>query len=60
MKAAEETETEIEILWRQWAPGAWRAILTNRSTKEQREVKTEAELLHALAELCQIAVSVES
>ena len=59
MEASEDTEIEIEILWRQWAPGEWQAILTHRTTREQQRVDNEVHLRQALEELAQVALSVE-
>ena len=44
MNNATGHEYEIELAWRQTAPGEWVALLRDRATGQQREARSEREL----------------
>jgi hypothetical protein len=46
---------EIELVWRQTAPGAWVAVLVDRRTGRRREAHSEDELQAALQSLVEDA-----
>ena len=51
MKRVTEREAKIDLVWKQWSPEEWRAVLTDRRTGAQYEAYSLEELEVALEEI---------
>jgi hypothetical protein len=51
MKRDTECECNIDLVWEQWSPGEWRAVITDRRTGAQYEAYSRQELAAAMRKI---------